>query len=152
LNADRLSALVFLAIGLCALYSSTILGLGTTREPGPGFLGFLTSSFISLMALIVFFQSIKKIEDKKQKVSDLWRGLKWRRPLGVCLITIGYILVFEWLGFVVSTFLFLMILMKGMEALAWWKALFLSALSTGFSYLLLSISLESTLPKGIFGF
>lgn len=152
MNADRLSALVFLAIGLCALYSSTILGLGTNREPGPGFLGFLTSSFISLMALIVFFQSIQKIEDRKQRVSDLWRGLKWKRPLGVCLITIGYILVFEWLGFAVSTFLFLMILMKGMEALAWWKALLLSALSTGFSYLLLSFSLESTLPKGIFGF
>lgn len=152
LNPDRLSALVFLAIGLSALYGSIVLGLGTTREPGPGFLGFLTGGFISLMALVILFQSIKKMEDEKQKISDLWRGLKWRRPFVVCLITIGYILVFEWLGFAVSTFLFLMILMKGMETLAWWKALLLSALSTGFSYLLLSISLESTLPKGIFGF
>ena len=152
MNPDRLSALVFLVIGLCALFSSIALGLGTAREPGPGFLGFLTSCFISLMALIILFQSTVKSENKKQEMSDLWRGLKWKRPLGVCLITIGYILVFEWLGFAVSTFLFLMILMKGMETLGWWKALLLSALSTGFSYLLLSISLEATAPKGIFGF
>lgn len=151
MNADRLSALVFLAIGLSALYGSIRLGLGTTREPGPGFLGLLVSSFISLMALIIWLHSAKK-GDKEQKLSDLWQGLKWKRPLAVCVITIGYILAFEWLGFAISTFLFLMILMKGMETLAWWKALLLSALSTGFSYLLLSISLESSLPKGIFGF
>jgi hypothetical protein len=39
-----------------------------------------------------------------------------------------------------------------MESVAWRKVLLISIISTGFSYLLLSISLESTLPKGIFGF
>jgi hypothetical protein len=45
-----------------------------------------------------------------------------------------------------------MALLKGMESIAWGKALLISVLSTGLCYLLLSFSLESTLPKGILGF
>lgn len=152
MNADRLSALVWFTIGLSAVYGSVIHGLGTAREPGSGFLPFLASSFVSLMALIIFFQSLRKYREKDRKISALWQGVRWKRPLAVCLITIGYILVFEWLGFAVSTFLFLLVLLKGMETLSWWKVLLISILSTSFSYLLLSFSLESTLPRGVFGF
>lgn len=102
------------------------------------------------MAIIIFVQSLKKREDKK--LSDFWKGLRWKKTLAIGLIMIGYILTFEWLGFPISTFLFLLILLKGMESVAWRKVLLISIISTGFSYLLLSISLESTLPKGIFGF
>jgi len=152
MNADRLSALVWLGVGLSAVYSSIALGLGTAREPGSGFIGFLASSFISLMALIILIQSIGKRAEKKRKLSTLWQGLRWKRPLLLCLIITGYILAFERLGFAISTFLFLIVLLKGMEALAWWKVLLLSALSTSLCYILLSFSLESTLPRGILGF
>lgn len=150
MNADRLTSMIWFAIGLWAISSSISLGLGTTREPGPGFFPILAGTFISLMAIIIFVQSLKKREDKK--LSDFWKGLRWKKTLAIGLIMIGYILTFEWLGFPISTFLFLLILLKGMESVAWRKVLLISIISTGFSYLLLSISLESTLPKGIFGF
>ena len=150
MNADRLSALVFLAVGLSALYASLRLGLGAVREPGPGFLGFLTSIFISLMATIILIQSFGKPGEGKGKIAELWKGLRWSRPLLICGITIGYILIFEWLGFAVSTITFLIALLKGMEGLPWWKVLLISFIGTGFFYLLLSFSLESNLPRGIF--
>jgi len=151
MNADRLSSLVWLAVGFIALYASLALGLGTVREPGPGFLGFMTSSFISLMAIIILVQSFGKAGEEKKKIADLWRKLRWSRPLLICGITIGYISIFEWLGFAFSTFIFLVALLKGMEGLPWWKALVISFACTGFSYLLLSFSLESTLPRGFLG-
>src|SRR3972149_5142945 len=113
MNSERLSALVWLAIGLSAVYGSIPHGLGTAREPGSGLLAFLASGFFSLMALIILFQSWKGDREKDRRLSALWQDVRWRRPLGVCLITIGYILVFERLGFAISTFLFLLALLKG---------------------------------------
>lgn len=152
MNTDRLSALFWLWLGFSAIYGSIKLGLGTVREPGSGFLPFIASIAISLFALIIFILSLGKDEGKNHSLASLWQDLRWKRPLAVCLITAGYILLFEFLGFAVATFLFLMALLKGMERIVWWKALLLSGFTTGLSYLLLSFSLESTIPKGILGF
>lgn len=151
-NANRLSALFWLLLGLTALFGSIKIGLGTVREPGSGFLPFIASITISVFAVIILAQSLGKDEERDRTLASLWRGLRWKRPLAVCIITAGYILLFERLGFALATFLFLMTLLKGMESIAWWKALLLSGFTTSLSYLLLSFSLESTIPKGILGF
>ena len=150
-NADRLSAFIWLLFGLGAVCGSIRLGLGSARAPGSGFLPFLASGFISLMAFIIFFQSFRKGGPEYKTISAPWRGVRWTRPIAYCSITIGYLLVFEWLGFAVSTFVFLIILLKGMEKLTWWKAFLISTISTGFAYILLSVSMQATLPRGIFG-
>jgi putative tricarboxylic transport membrane protein len=151
-NANRLRALFWLLLGVTALFGSIKLGLGTVREPGSGFLPFIASLTISIFAVIILVQSSGKDEEKDRTLASLWLGLRWKRPLVVCIITGGYILFFERLGFAIATFLFLMTLLKGMESIAWWKALLLSGFTTSLSYLLLSFSLESTIPKGILGF
>jgi putative tricarboxylic transport membrane protein len=150
--ANRLSALFWLLLGVSALFGSIIIGLGTVREPGSGFLPFIASITISVFALIILIQSWGKDKENNRTLASLWRGLRWKRPLAVCIITAGYILFFEILGFAIATFLFLMTLLRGMESIAWWKALLLSGFATSLSYLLLSFSLESTIPKGILGF
>ena len=150
--ADRLSSVFWLLLGLIALYGSVKIGLGGVREPGSGFLPFLAGLSISLIALIILLQTFLKTAKSHRTFSSLWQGLRWKRSFSVCMITVGYTLIFEKLGFALSTFIFLMTLLKGMESIAWRKALFISVLSTGLCYLLLSFSLESTLPKGILGF
>ena len=152
MNTNRLSSLFWSSLGFSAIYGSIKIGLGTVREPGSGFLPFIASIAISLFGLIIFIQSRGRDEGKNRSLASLWQGLRWKRPLAVCVITVGYILLFERLGFAIATFLFLMSLLKGMESLAWWKALLLSGFTTGLSYLLLSFSLESTIPKGVLGF
>ena len=150
--ADRLSSVFWLVIGLIAIYGSVKLGIGGAREPGSGFLPLLASLSISLIALGILLQTFLKTAKSHRTFSSLWQGLRWKRSLYVCLITVGYTLIFEKLGFALSTSIFLMALLKGMESIAWGKALLISVLSTGLCYLLLSFSLESTLPKGILGF
>ncbi len=150
--ADRLSSVFWLLLGLIAIYGSVKVGLGGAREPGSGFLPFLASLSISFIALIILLQTFLKTAKSHRTFSSLWHGLRWKRALAVCIITVGYTLIFEKLGFAISTFFFLMTLLKGMESIPWGKALFISVLSTSLCYLLLSFSLESSLPKGIFGF
>ncbi len=152
MNADRLSAIIWLFIGGTGVYGSISLGLGTTREPGSGFLAFLASSFICLMALIIFYRSFGTKPGKDLNLPALWQGTQWKRVLAVGFITAGYILVFALLGFAITTFLFLAILFRQLEKLAWGKTLLIALISTGFCYLLLRVSLEASLPRGIFGF
>ena len=62
MNADRVSSLFWLLLGLVTIYGSFHLGLGTMHEPGSGFLAFLAGCFISCIAAGIFLQSIVRCE------------------------------------------------------------------------------------------
>jgi hypothetical protein len=145
------SALFWLTVGLISIYGSFHLGFGTLREPGSGFLSFLAGCFICLMAIIVFFQSFSG-ERSHVKISTLWEGLRWHRPITIGFLTLGYILALERIGFLLCGFLLLFVLLKGVENLSWRKAILIPFLTLGVSYLLFHFILKATLPKGIFGF
>lgn len=152
MKADQVSSLFWLAVGLIAVYGSFLLGLGRLKEPGPGFLSFLTGSFISLIALIVFFRSFLRGRGLQVKLSVLWLGVNWKRPIVITLLALGYILALERLGFFLTGFLLILIMLKGVENLSWSKAIIIPVLTLGGAYLTFGIVLKSTLPRGIFGF
>lgn len=152
MSAERASALFWLTVGLISIYGSTHLGFGTLREPGSGFLSFLAGCFICLMAIIVFFQSFLSGKKSPVKISTLWRGLRWDRSITIGLLTLGYILALERIGFLLSGFLLLFIILKGVENLSWRRAILIPFSTLGVSYLLFHFILKATLPRGIFGF
>ena len=71
MQAERAGGLFWFAVGLISIYGSIKLGLGTLREPGPGFLSFLAGCFISLMAAIVFLQSFLQRQEVVAKLLSL---------------------------------------------------------------------------------
>lgn len=152
LKADRLSSLCWLALGLVSMYGATRLGLGNMHEPGSGFLAFLAGIFISVLALIVFFQSFLKGRGLQVRIGALWEGANFRRPLVIGIIVLAYILILERLGFLITSFLMLTVLMKWVEKLSWRNALLIPGLTIGVSFLLFNLFLKATLPRGIFGF
>jgi putative tricarboxylic transport membrane protein len=152
MNADRVSGLFWLIFALSFIYGSVRLDLGTPHQPGPGFLAFLSASFISLMALIVFLRSFFPGRGFQAKISTLWHGLMWRRQLLVGVLILLYILFLERAGFVLSSTIFLFIMFMWIQKFSWWKAILISACVSGGSNLLFHTLLKAALPKGIFGF
>lgn len=152
MKAERVSSLFWLAVGLISLYGASLLGLGTWHEPGSGFFSFLAGCFICFMALIVFLQSFIRGRGFQAKLSALWEGGNWRRPMIISLLLLGYILVLERLGFLFSSFLLLFIILKQVEKLSWGKAILYPVVTLSISYFLFDVLLKATLPKGIFGF
>jgi putative tricarboxylic transport membrane protein len=144
--------MVWMAVGLLSIYGSFQLGLGTLGEPGSGFLSCLAGSFICLMALIVFLQSFLQGKGFQVKISALWQGVKWHRPAMVGLLLLAYILMLEWLGFLLTTFLILLAMVKGVEKLSWEKALLISFSASAVCYLVFDKLLKAMLPRGILGF
>lgn len=152
MNSDRLSSLFWLALGALSVYASVGLGVGTPRAPGSGFLAFAAGCFICLMALLVLFQSLRGEPGTKRRLSTLWEGVYWRRALAIGVLTLAYILVLETLGFVLTGFVLLVIIMKGLEKLSWKSTLIISTATLIVSYLLFKVFLKASLPLGIFGF
>ncbi len=89
MNSDRISSLVWLAVGLVTVYGSFPLGLGTLREPGPGFLAFLAGSFVSLIAIIIFLQSFIRWRGVSLDLAVHWEGSNWHRTVIIGLLTFG---------------------------------------------------------------
>jgi putative tricarboxylic transport membrane protein len=152
MNADRVSSLFWLLLGLITIYGSVQLGLGTLSEPGSGFLAFLAGCFISLVAVGIFLQSIIRFRGKPLQIRAHWAGSNWHRSLIIGFLTIGFILALERLGFFITSFLLLFCLFKVVERLSWGKAVAIPALTLTATYLLFNVVLKSNLPRGIFGF
>jgi len=147
MKTDRVSGLFWLTAGLSGLCGSLHLGCGSSREPGPGFLPFLSSAFISLLALALLVSSFLDRGDSP----PLWQGLFWRRPLAIVILMSIYIVFFTRAGFLVSSFFFLLAVLVCVEHLSWGKALLVSALGSALSYGLFKVLLKVELPAGILG-
>lgn len=152
MNSDRLSSLFWFALGAGSIYGSVRLGLGTTGEPGSGFMPFAAGAFICAMALLVFLQSFQGGRRLQRGLATLWEGAHWRRSLAVGVLTLAYILALETLGFSLAGFLLMAIIMRGLEQLSWKKTLTISILTLAVSYVVFKVFLKATLPPGILGF
>lgn len=152
MKAERVGAIFWLGVGLISIYGSAQLGIGTMRGPGSGFLSLLAGCFIGLMALIVLLQSLLRRQGNEAKLSSIWEGVKWRRPLAIGLILVAYILVLEKIGFLITSLVTLFVMFKGVEKISWAKAILISISISAGSFLLFNNLLKATLPRGIFGF
>jgi len=152
LKPDQISGLFWGTIGLLAIFGSLSLGLGNLSEPGSGFFAFTAGCFVCLMAFIVVFRASFLTQGLQAQISTLWKGARWKRPIVVALLILGYILVVERIGFLLTGFLFLFVILKVVENLSWKKAIFVPICTLSVSYFLFIFFLKANLPKGILGF
>ena len=122
------------------------LTVGTPSFPGPGFFPFCLALLLIGIAAIIFFQGIK------QKPAEWETDLRWERVVLALAAIFVYALVLESLGYLLSTFFLMVLLLKLMLKKAWWYSPGLASLISLVSYLLFRVSLQLSLPRGILGF
>jgi putative tricarboxylic transport membrane protein len=113
----RADGLVWFVLGICICVGSIKLKLGNFSTPGPGFLPFLSGASLGIFGLILalptVFDKVKKgVESKDDKALMIWDWKKFLNPLLAVFSLLVYILLLEPLGFLLTTFLFLLILFK----------------------------------------
>jgi putative tricarboxylic transport membrane protein len=149
MERDKWSSLVWLGMGLFICIGSLRLSLGTFHNPGPGFLSFFAGLIIGGLALVVHLQS-RRAPAGEQKGSPLWtnRTRGWRMVLTV-LALLAYAVTMNYLGFLPSTFLFLVFLLKVIEPQRWSVAVLGSLAASAAFYCVFEWGLQSQLPKGL---
>ena len=123
-------------------------GLGELNNPGPGLLPFLVATllllFSSFLILRSFFESASKNEVVKEEKDQFNRG----RIILVFVSLFVYAFLLEMLGYLIDTFLLLVLLFWCTGIKRWSLMLILSGLTVFGTYFLFNY-LEVRFPMGI---
>lgn len=146
---DIWTSLLLAVIGFYVAYEGYQLNLGTVNNPKAGFMIFWTGLILAVLSILLFIQTfISPPQGKK----EIWKGLRWARGLRLMVSLVIYAAVFKWLGFILSTFLLLLFMFKGLEPQKWRIALSLSVATVALCYLIFTVFLELQFPQGVLNF
>jgi hypothetical protein len=148
-KSNRIQALLWAGFGLYVAYEGFLLKLGTARAPKPGFMIFWMGVVIVFLSALFFIETFTTPE---QDHKALWQGVRWFRGAKLMAALFLYVAAFQFLGFILSTFLLLVYMFKGLEPQSWRNALLLSAATVAICYLVFGVFLELQFPPGLLRF
>lgn len=141
--------LLWLALAVPAATEAWRLHVGTVRAPGAGFLPFYAALLLGALAIVALVQDLKTMSGP---ASALWGSVRWGRWVTMVVALFLYVAVLERLGFLLATFLLMLILFRLLEPYRWTTVLLFALLTMGTAYVFFVILLDSRLPVGPLGF
>jgi hypothetical protein len=136
-------AALTLIFGAAAAYESAKLPFGTVRNPGPGFFPWWTSVVLDLLALILLAQALTL------RSSAVGKGSGRIAKVAALLIVLGaYTVLLDPLGYLLSTFLLVLFMLRWIDTQRWTVALGMAAITSVVSYVVFAIWLSIPLPRG----
>lgn len=145
-----------IAVSLCLLGLAGIILLeargltfGSIRTPQTGFFPVLLAGLLLVLSLLLLGQALHQSATEP----SLWRvgSESWKRIGSTFVILAGFALVLESLGYLISTFVLMVLLLRAIDPLKW-NVVIAVALSTSLvSYLIFAWLLNIPLPQGFLG-
>jgi len=147
---DRIEGLIWMILAVSVCIGSFKLDLGTFQKPGPGFMPFLAGSVLGLFSLILILSTfLDQFNREDTRAIKFFSKKKWKNFVLPLLSLFGYVLLLDVLGFIFTTFLFLLFLFKITDPRRWFWPLVLTGSTVSISYLVFSLWLKCQFPKGI---
>ena len=152
IRSDLLGGFIWFILCMGVCLGSIKLRIGTLHSPGPGFISFLSGILLGLLGLALMFspflKGLKKGDNGKAKAIST--KVNWRKLLWTFLALGGYVLLFQPIGFVLSTFLFFFsVLYSFVKPQKWLIPLVISGFAALLGYFVFYTCLGVELPKGI---
>jgi hypothetical protein len=151
---DRASSLFWMGFGILFIIFAWQLGLVKKGVPGPGFLPFICGIVLiglALMILIPTFGSENKKSGDGVRQEKFFPEKGSLKRLGfalAALIAYGFCLPYG--GFIITTFVFMLLMFRLIEPQRW-RWVFLLSLFTAILGYLLFDTLDIQLPRGVLG-
>ncbi len=146
---DISSSVFWLAFALFAGGTGIHLGLGSLRQPGPGFTPFTGAMIIAVCAVITLLQALRETQEKEGAAGD--GRSNWKRGVYLLFSCFVYAIALDKVGFLPCTFLFFLFFLRVVIPATWWRAILVSTIVSIVTYLLFNGALDSGLPKGFLG-
>ena len=113
MTKDRTASLLFLCSGIYGFYYSVQLPMGRWNEPGPGVFPFTLSLLLLISGAAWFILGKRgKAEKREGEKAGGYAFIKnLATPLKIVGLTALFILIFNWAGYLVTSSLYLFILL-----------------------------------------
>lgn len=151
LNRNLLSGLFLTLVSIYACVKAYQLGMGSANSPGPGFIPFGIGALLGLMSIYLCLRGIVQVA-RGHKEKAVFRQVAWKKAMLVLIILAGYGAFFNFLGFLVATFLLMMLLLwlVGRQRLS--LSLIVSLVTAGGAHLLFVVLFNLPLPRGVLSY
>lgn len=150
-NRDLVSSVIWMIMGGLFVAGALQQGLMRRGIPGPGFLPFFSGCALILISLFVFIPSLGR--GRKIDFAKFFPESDSLKKLLLALIALcAYGVALEYIGYLLTTFLFMFLVVRIMDPKKWRGPLVLAIVTAAASYLLFVVLLEVQLPRGWLGF
>jgi putative tricarboxylic transport membrane protein len=142
-------SLVLVGWAVFLLIQSRHLSFGSMRVPQTGFFPTVLAILLLILAAVLFGQGLVGAQSGRGPDKILPEG--WSR-IGLTLAAmIAFALVLESLGFLLSTFFLMILLLRAIESQRWSKVVVVAVLTAIASYAIFGWILGIPLPGGLLG-
>lgn len=149
-DRDIISSALCIVVAILFCAGGLKYGLGSFSRPEPGLYPFILGLIFIGLSMALLFTSLKKKQDAIRERFFPPREKAYRLVLSLVFLY-AYGMAMDQLGYVVTTFFFLVGVLRFVGLQKWKTVLTTSFLATLFSFLLFVTLLKSQLPKGPLG-
>jgi len=149
---DLVSSLFWIGFGAVFCAYALQYGLvGGPGIPGPGCLPFIVGIALIVMSLTIFIPAAAGLKKKGAPGRERFFPEKrsWRNLLIALTGLLGYGIFLESLGYLLTSFLFMVLVLRWIEPQKWTTVIVFAALSAALTYALFT-GLKVELPAGFF--
>lgn len=150
-HASITAAVILVALAGSILFEVRKLPLGSLRVPQTAFFPStlaLLLLFFSLAALLLAFRQTESESGPPPQKID---SAGWSRIGATLAALVGYALALERIGYLPSTFILMILLLRAIEAQKWYVVLSVALLTALLSYFIFARLLGVPLPAGALG-
>lgn len=152
LGWDEIAGAAGVAGGALVIALAWRLDLGAWNNPGPGMMPVLLGVFLAGLSATLWIVSRRRAQPAVASGPGPWSGARWRAVLSTLVVLLIYAAVLDTLGYVVATFLLLIVLLRVLEPPRWAVTVLTAAVVTAASHVLFVRLLDVQLPRAVWGF
>jgi len=148
-RADVTVVLILIGLAVFILLEAGKLSFGSLRVPRTAFFPVILATLLLILSLILLAQALRSAPTGRGPERIEVEG--WFR-IGATLATmVGFAVVLERLGFLLSTFLLMVLLLRAIEPQAWPKVIAVALMTSLVAYTIFGWLLGIPLPAGVLG-
>jgi putative tricarboxylic transport membrane protein len=148
---DLISSFCLLVLGLLMAFQSLKMAVWSRSGPQEGFFPLFIAVIIIGLSLLIFLKSaiLARAEKKETKKKHEESEVSFFRVFSYFILMLLYGLLIEKVGFLITSILFLILILKYMERQDWWITIVLGSASVIVGYFLFVSFLGVPLPRGL---
>ena len=150
-NRDNLSSLFLFLFSVVVCVGSYGYSIGSLHKPGPGFFPLLGGLILGILSASHFLMAATKRRQGEGGRESVGPGKGWKHVVLPLVVLFAYPACLPVTGFALTTFGFMVVLLRSVEPVRWSTVLKLATGVTLLSYGVFQVWLKIQFPTGIFG-